>query len=162
MKKRTISVLSAAAGTMAGAAAVVATAGKAAVKRYNQAQDDADKHRALFLMMNQWVKIKQQGKNLSSYFERNGYRIIAIYGMGFAGETLVEELKDTEVQVAFGIDQNADTVYADVETVTIDQEWEVVDAIVVTAITYFDEIKEKLSAKTDCPIISLEDILCEV
>ena len=37
-----------------------------------------------------------------------------------------------------------------------------VDAIVVTAITFFDEIKEKLSEKIDCPIISLEDILYEV
>jgi hypothetical protein len=37
-----------------------------------------------------------------------------------------------------------------------------VDAIVVTAITFFDEIEEKLSEKIDCPIISLDDILYEV
>ncbi len=36
-----------------------------------------------------------------------------------------------------------------------------VDAIVVTAITFYDEIKEELSRKIDCPIISLEDILYE-
>jgi hypothetical protein len=50
----------------------------------------------------------------------------------------------------------------DVDVVTMDDDLEEVDAIVVTAITFFDEIEEKLSAKIDCPIISLEDILYEV
>lgn len=37
-----------------------------------------------------------------------------------------------------------------------------VDAIVVTAITFFDEIKELLMKKVSCPIISLENVLYEV
>jgi hypothetical protein len=64
--------------------------------------------------------------------------------------------------VAYGIDQNADSIYADVDIVTMDDDLEVVDAIVVTAITFFDEIEGKLSGKIDCPIISLEDVLYEV
>lgn len=39
---------------------------------------------------------------------------------------------------------------------------EPVDAVVVTAISFFDEIEEALNAKTDCPILSLEDILYNV
>ena len=38
----------------------------------------------------------------------------------------------------------------------------VVDSVVVTAITFFDEIEEQLLQKMDCPILSLEDILYEV
>ena len=45
---------------------------------------------------------------------------------------------------------------------SIDDDLEEVDAVVVTAITFFDEIEEKLSQKIDCPIISLEDILYEI
>ena len=37
-----------------------------------------------------------------------------------------------------------------------------VDAVVVTAITFFNEIEEQLSQKMKCPIISLEEILYEV
>ena len=58
---------------------------------------------SLFLMMNQWVKVKQDGKNLSSYFEKEGYKQIAIYGMSYAGETLMEELIDSPVTVKYGI-----------------------------------------------------------
>lgn len=122
----------------------------------------SDKHLALFLMMNQWVKVKQKGKKLSTYFEQNGYKRIAIYGMSYAGETLMEELRDTDVQVVYGIDKKADSIYADVDIVTMDDTLEEVDAVVVTAITFYDEIEDKLSDKIDCPIISLEDILYEI
>ena len=44
----------------------------------------------------------------------------------------------------------------------MDDDLENVDAIVVTAITFFDEIAEKLEEKVNCPVISLEDILYEV
>ena len=113
-------------------------------------------------MMNQWVKIKQEGKNLSTYFENKGYKRIAIYGMSYAGETLVDELKDTGIEVVYGIDQNADSIFADIDIVTMDDTLEDVDAVVVTAITFFGEIEEKLHGKLNCSIISLEDILYEV
>jgi glycosyltransferase involved in cell wall biosynthesis len=119
----------------------------------------ADKHLTLFLMMNQWVKVKQKGKNLASYFEKNGFHTIAIYGMSYAGETLLDELKDTKIKVAYAIDKKVDSIYADVDIVSMDDDFEEVDAIVVTAITFFDEIEKTLSQKVDCPIISLEDIL---
>lgn len=113
-------------------------------------------------MMSQWVKVKQEGKNLSSYLEKNGYKKIAVYGMSYAGEALINELENSDIAVAYGIDRNAGSLYADVDIVSIDDDLEEVDAVVVTAITFFDEIEEKLSQKIDCPIISLEDILYEI
>lgn len=158
MKKSLISVLSAVTGAAVGAGAV----GKKLSQKAKRAKFMSDKHLALFLMMNQWVKVKQEGKNLASYFEQNEYQKIAIYGMSYAGETLINELKGTNVSVAYGIDKKADSIYADVDVVSIDDDLAPVDVIVVTAITFFDEIEENLSEKLDCPIISLEDILYEV
>jgi hypothetical protein len=147
---------------LAGAVAAATAVGRIMGKNTQKAQGYADKHLALFKMMNQWVRVKQEGKKLSTYFENNGYKNIAIYGMSFAGETLIEELKNTDIKVAYGIDKNADSIYADVDVVSADDDLMDVDAIVVTAITFFDEIEEMLSEKVDCPIISLEDVLYEV
>lgn len=158
MKKSVISILSALTGAAFGAAAVWKMFGG----KIRKNQSMSDKHLELFKMMDQWVKVKQEEKNLASYFEKNGYKKIAIYGMSFAGKTLIDELKGTDVTVLYGIDRNADSIYADVDVVTMDDTLEQVDAIVVTAITFFDEIEEQLSEKTDCPIISLEDVLYEV
>ena len=158
MKKGLISFISGISGVIAGAGIISKFMGKSLARSNNM----SDKHLALFLMMNQWVAVKQEGKNLALYFEKNEYKKIAIYGMSYAGETLMDELKDTGVIVAYAIDKNADSIYADVDVMSMDDELESVDAVVVTAITFFDEIEENLSEKMDCPIISLEDILYEV
>ena len=158
MKKGIISAVSLLAGAAFGAGAV----GKMQGEKQKKAGEMSDKHLALFQMMNQWVKVKQEGKNLVSYFEKNGYRKIAIYGMSYAGETLADELKGSGITVAYGIDKRADSIYADVNIMSLDDKLESVDAVVVTAVTFFEEIEEQLLEKVDCPIISLEDILYEV
>ena len=147
---------------LAGAGMVATAAKKAAENKIQKWQQMSDKHLALFLMMSQWVKVRQEGKSLSEYFERNSYKNIAIYGMSYAGETLVEELKDSLICVKYGIDKKADRINREMDIVTIENDLIEVDAVVVTAITFFDEIVEKLQKKLNCPILSLEDILYEI
>ncbi len=155
MKKGVISAVSMVAGVMAGAAA----AGKIEADRVIKVQNMSDKHLALFLLMSRWVKVKQEGKNLELYFKSNGYKKIAIYGMSFAGKALVDELRNTEIEVAYGIDKKSDSIYADIDIVSVDDFLDKVDVVVVTAITYFNEIEEMLSLRVDCPVVSLENIL---
>lgn len=113
-------------------------------------------------MFNQWLILKQEGKTIEKYFAENGFRRIAVYGMSYAGERLIDDLKGTEVEVAYGIDRNADRIFSEVEIVNVEDTLQPVDAVVVTAIYNFDEIEEKLSELMDCPIISLEDIIYEI
>lgn len=158
MKKSLVGITMA----LAGAGIGVAASKKMQEKKAQKWQQMSDKHLALFLMMNQWVKVKQEGKKLSEYFERNHYKNIAIYGMSFAGETLLDELKESQICVKYGIDKKAGRINKEIDVVTMEDEWEEVDVIVVTAITFFDEIIEQLREKVNCPILSLEDILYEV
>ena len=158
MKKGMISVLSALTGTIAGAVTVK----RAEDKKLKMVKGYADKHLALYLMMNQWVKVKQENKSIAEYLEKNGYRQIAIYGMNYVGETLLSELANTNIQVKYAIDKNADNIYADVDILSPEDDFDNVDVVIVTPITFFDEIEETLSEKLDCPIISMEDILYEI
>lgn len=158
MKKGVVGIVSAIGGALTSAAVV----GKKFNDRAKANLELSDKHFKLFLMMNEWVKVKQEGKNLSSFFEREGYKEIAVYGMSYAGETLVEELEGSDIRVKYGIDRNADQMDASIEIVKPDEELKDVDVIVVTSITFFNEIEEMLVKKVNCPIISLEDVLYEV
>ena len=81
--------------------------------------------------------------------------------MGDIGKLLLEELSGSTINVKYGIDRKA-TGEGEVVVVNPDDKLEKVDAIVVTAIAYFDEIEEMLSEKVNCPIISLEDIVYEL
>lgn len=158
MKKGVITLIA----TMIGAAAGAFATGKEAQKTVNKTQQMSDKHLALFLMMNRWVEVKQDGKNLADYFYRKGYKSIAIYGMSYAGERLLHELKGSNIEVKCGIDRKADEIYTEVDMITPDDEIPQVDAVIVTSVYFFDEIMEKLESTVDSPVISLEDILYEV
>lgn len=158
MNKPIIATLSTIAGAALGAAGVTSQSSKEIKKWHNM----SDKHLALYLMMNQWVKVKQENKSIPEFLEKQGYKTIAIYGMNYVGETLLSELQGSAVTVKYAIDKNADSIYSDIELVTPDDTLDKVDAVIVTPITYFDEIEEQLSAKVDCPILSMEDILYEI
>ena len=68
MKKLTLSLFSTLGGAAAAAVIVKKVTGEATAVQHNL----SEKHLALFLMMNQWVAVKQEGKSLSDYFEKQG------------------------------------------------------------------------------------------
>lgn len=158
MKKGVLAVLS----TLTGAAAGAIGTDVVAKKRIAEVQQYSNKHLALYLLMNQWVKVKQANKDIPAYLIKQGYKKVAIYGMNYVGQTLYDELKDSEVTVAYAIDKKADEIFAPVDTLSPDDDLPDTDAVIVTAITFFDEIEELLVSKIDADIISVEDILYEV
>lgn len=158
MKKGIIAVLSSLVGVAAGAVVVQ----KEAVKKTRVQKENADKYLALYLMMNQWVKVKQKGKSIPDFLIGKGYKKIAIYGMSYVGETFLDELQGSKIEVAYAIDQNADSIFSEIDVVSLDAELSQVDAVIVTPIFFFDEIEEMLSKKIDADIICLEDIIYEL
>lgn len=157
--KRGISAL---VGMVVGVAAGGIAAGTSSSKKIKEIGEIHAKVHELYMALDQWLQIRQAGKTLVEYFIRNGYKTVAVYGMKELGERLCDELKNSEITVSYAIDRNADAIYADLDVVTPDDNLAPVDVIVVTAITYFDEIEEQLCEKVDCPIVSLEDILYEM
>jgi hypothetical protein len=99
---------------------------------------------------------------VADYLQTHGYKKIAIYGMSYVGETLVEELKNSDVEIAYVIDRNADNISVDFKIVSGEGQLDDVDAVIVTPVFFFSDIEEELSDKLDCPIISIEDILFEL
>lgn len=162
MSKGVNKVISTLTGVAAGAVAGGVAARTVSSKKIKELLDGHAKVHELYMAFDQWLRIRQEGKTLVEYFERNDYKTVAIYGMKELGERLYDELQDSGVTVRYAIDKNADAIYADVDVITPDDELEPVDVIVVTALYYFDEIEEMLSEKVDYPVVSLEDILYEV
>ena len=111
--------------------------------------------------MNQWTNVKQANRNLEEYFLKNELRKIAIYGMGLMGQQLIKELKDSSIETAYGIDRNSDGIVSGIKVVTMDEELADVDAVVVTVLKEFDEIRDALTKKLNCSVVAIEDILNE-
>ena len=78
------------------------------------------------------------------------------------GLRLVKELKNSEIEIAYGIDRNAANIYSEIKLVTIEENLPDVDAVVVTLVDGFDKVRDMLSKRLSCPVIAIEDIINEI
>ena len=117
-------------------------------------------YEAGFLIFNDWMKLKSEGKSLQNYFTDNDMNKVAIYGFGILGQRLYDDLKTLDVEVAYIVDRNAAQIQIDgLKVVTLEEELGEVDAIIITPIQYFMEIERELETKLSSEIISIEDIV---
>lgn len=149
-------------GILAGICIGAVSCGHFMINDMKKKAEWADKQLSVAQMLNQWLSVKQQKKSISAYLYSHGYRKVAIYGMNYLGERLLSELKDSEVQVLYVIDNNTKSVTPDIRFCTPDDLLEKVDAIIVSVNYYYDEICKNLSEKVDYPIINLENILFDM
>lgn len=158
MKKNGIAIISGLVGGAIGATSM----GKLSRSIIEDRDKKIDKFKSYYNMLNQWLCIKQENRNLTEYFKENNYRRIAVYGLGEMGSRFIDELKDTEIEVVYGIDKNIDNVFCDITAYSVDELKDIsdkVDAVIVTAIFAYDEIEEQLKDIVDCDIVSLEDVV---
>ena len=159
MKKGIIAILATAAGGAIGATVVK----KKDEKKINWQKKRIDKFYNYFQLVNQWLALKNEGKSLTAYFEKNGYQTIAIYGIGELGNRLVEELKNSDITIKYTIDRKQDAANTDLRVLSIEEAAEeAVDVIIVTPIFAYDELEATLMEQLDYPVVSLEDVVYSI
>lgn len=85
--------------------------------------------------------------------------MIAIYGYVELGIHLINELKNTEIEIVCLIDQQNKFPFSGIRVIKPDEFDGNVDWVIVTPLLHFREIKEYLNKRNSCPIVSLEDVL---
>lgn len=119
------------------------------------------KFKEYFDILNKWMVIREKGRNLESYFKEHRLYRIAIYGMGVMGKHLLSDLSGSSVCVVYGIDKYADNIHVGIPMKNIDESFEDIDAVVVTATFEFEEIRDIIKQQCACPVISLRKIVEE-
>jgi hypothetical protein len=77
------------------------------------------------------------------------------------GQHLVKELRDSDIKIAYVIDNMNNDLYLDITRVTEKDELVKVDAVIITTLVEYNAVCDVLSQKLDCPMIAIEDILNE-
>lgn len=121
----------------------------------------AEKNRTQFFVVNQWLKLKQMGGNISNYLNERGYEKAAVYGMSYTGERVLFELKNAGIEVAYGIDKRAGGAASEIDILSLDDDLPVVDVVIVSEAFCYEEVEPILSRKLSCPVISLEEVVFE-
>ena len=117
------------------------------------------KRSLLYKCMNQFLVLKQKGIDISNFFSDRGIYTIAIYGVHYLGQRLRDELEESKVKVKYAIDKKTEVEDWQIPIFHPDENLPEVDAIIITPVFDFLEIKQKLSVKMECPIISIEALL---
>lgn len=131
------------------------------MNRQEQMIKEVSKYKRYTRVLEQWIALKQIGVTFASWFEENHFRKIAVYGLGEVGQLFIKELSESDVEVCYGIDRRH-VELQDIKVKGLEDEFESVDVVVVTALTDFGIINDFLKEKTDCPVVSLENIIYEL
>jgi len=126
-------------------------------KELDREKFQSKKFYSMFKVMDQWMQAKQDGKSMEKGLLEKGYYTIAVYGIHYLGERLVQELEGTQVRVLYAIDKNRDSTNSDLRVLRPDQELPVVDAIIIASTIYFYAMRKNIYERVKCPIISIEE-----
>lgn len=119
----------------------------------------SEEYRRYLLMMNQWLILKQEGKETSRYLINHGYRRVAIYGMGLYGRHIVRELAGSEVTICYGIDRKETESYMGVEIIRPEGKLKGIDLVINSALRYSSDIRDTLKDICGCEIMDLDELI---
>ncbi len=128
--------------------------------RFFKTKDNKD--RKYSQLYDNWLVIKERGDGIEKYFRENHYREIAVYGYGNIGRHVVTQLLDTDITVKYIIDRRRGVTENKIDRYCMTDQLPEVDAIVVTPICEYQEIKTELQQKKAGQIVSIEDIVYEL
>ena len=129
------------------------------IERDKRNKSKIEQQGRLIQLLLSWVDVKKDGFMLSDFLLDKGYRNIAIYGMGNLGTRLYNELKTSDVSVAYAIDKHAGDLDFEIEVKSLEENLPDVDVIVITPIYHISDIKKDLEKKTTAELVSIEDIV---
>lgn len=101
-------------------------------EHYNSLIGIADKYLQLYKTSIKWLNLRQKNIQVNSYLRAKGYFKVAIYGMGYMGKCLSEELNNDPNIMQYGIDQNANKIYSIIKVYVPTDRLEPVDLMINT------------------------------
>ena len=117
------------------------------------------KFHSFFNLLDRWLECKENGNQFSEYFHENNIKSVAIYRMGKLGSHLKYELNKGGISISYVIDEMEDFIYDQEIHYNIQEKLPLVDAVIVTSVDEFEEVKNKILKNNKfLRVISMEDI----
>ena len=113
-----------------------------------------------YQLLTKWLSAKIEGYNIADALRKKGFSNIAIYGYAELGKLVYQELQNSAIEVCYILDKKIKQIdNGDISVFMPECKNGRVDAVVVTAIFYYDEIRAELEELGYENVISLETII---
>lgn len=122
----------------------------------------SDKHLQIIEVYDLWMSLPHNA--IEKFLKKNNVGEIAIYGFSYLGKRLYEELKDSDIKIAYALDNNPKVKIEGMSVIKPDEMQGDIknETVIVTAIFDFDIIKKKLENNGYVNIVSLREILYDI
>lgn len=121
------------------------------------------KWKKMFLIQNDWFRASNAGKSVSEYLKDRNIKKAAVYGYGYLGKTLCENLEKDDVEISCVIDRNAAFLESGHRCCIVDDVQKKADAVIVTVAS---ENRQALTAmlrqRLNAEVLWLEDIVADM
>lgn len=114
---------------------------------------------AYYRLLEKWMTLREKGGGTKQYFMSRGMKKIIIYGLGKMANHLLEDLKESDINIVCAIDRNAINKYGDFPVITAEERIPDADCIIITPVHETEAIKKNLTGRTLLPIISLSEVI---
>lgn len=109
-------------------------------------------------VLNRWMKQREKGISIADNLRQRDIGEIAIYGMGDIGKHLQEELAGTDIVIKYAIDRSFYAM-SNLDIYEPESDLPEVDAVIVTPVFDYENIRKRLTEKMDCQILNIADVI---
>lgn len=151
-----IAMLSMALGIGIGSIITIYRCGQILEKR----EEERDKFKAYYNWFDKWLDKKE--KNCLSFdgLKKEKIEKVAIYGKGKIYKHIESELEKNGFVIEYIIDEYVDSIGSKKEVYTLRDEFPMVDLIIVTVISEYQDIRNKILQKdSNIKVISIEELV---
>lgn len=108
-----------------------------------------------------FVSLKE---NLTRYFQMNGYRNIAVYGVGKLGTLILRNIDTKRLESICTIDEKKTARFENVETINIQElaDRKKTDVVLVTPLLDYPQIEAQICSICDIPVVSAKELMCDM
>lgn len=138
---------------------------KVSIEDLKKEAEIGERMKKYYQMLNKWLRIQQRNHNLSELLIRKDLYNIVIYGLGEIGKNLLEELKDTPINIGCVLVKEINPEVCMVKQVVVDdysefQKNNKIDTIIVTPVYDFENIRDMLIKKgVTSKVVSLDELI---
>lgn len=111
------------------------------------------------LLFERWLRLRQKGYSLDTYCKENHMMRVAIYGMGYLGCCVYDELENGGITISYAIDKNSSYLEDSLKVVRPDDDLESVDAIIITVAKEEAVLETYLEKRCSYKIVRLSEMI---
>lgn len=124
---------------------------------------NTDKSLMLKETVQRWLRLKVEGKSLANVLIQRHIHSAAVYGMGYLGCCLYDELENNKITISYVMDRKLNNADAILKVVRMEEQFPETDAVIITVLGDCSSLQKTLTLKCNCQVLLLNELLdcCE-